>query len=50
MKMLLRIRTIAAVALLGLTVSACGYNNIPTYEEQAKAKWADVRKSDANKD
>src|SRR5688572_19268792 len=43
MKMLLRIRTIAAVALLGLVVSACGYNNIPTYEEQAKAKWADVQ-------
>jgi len=29
--------------LLGLTVSACGYNTIPTAEEQAKAKWADVQ-------
>src|SRR5260221_7980922 len=29
--------------LLGLTVSACGYNSIPTAEEQAKAKWADVQ-------
>jgi len=29
--------------LLGLTVSACGYNRIPTAEEQAKAKWADVQ-------
>jgi LemA protein len=38
-----RIRTIFAVVFLGLTVSACGYNNIPTYEEQAKAKWADVQ-------
>src|ERR1700709_266856 len=32
-----------AVILLGLTVSACGYNTIPTAEEQAKAKWADVQ-------
>ena len=27
---------------LGLLLSGCGVNNIPTYEEQAKAKWADV--------
>ncbi len=27
---------------LGLMLSGCGVNNIPTYEEQAKAKWADV--------
>ena len=32
-----------AVVLLGLTVSACGYNTIPTLEEQAKAKWSDVQ-------
>jgi LemA protein len=38
-----RIRVLFAVVLLGLTVSACGYNNIPTFEEQAKAKWADVQ-------
>ena len=38
-----RIRTVFAVVLLGLTVSACGYNNIPSYEEHAKAKWADVQ-------
>lgn len=38
-----RLRTISGVVLLGLLVSACGYNNIPTYEEQAKAKWADVQ-------
>jgi LemA protein len=37
------IRATVAVVLLGLTVSACGYNNIPTLEEQAKAKWADVQ-------
>src|SRR6187402_3000455 len=38
-----RIRSLIAVFLLGLTVSACGYNTIPTLEEQAKAKWADVQ-------
>ena len=38
-----RLRTVAAVALLGLAVSACGYNTIPTQEEQAKAKWAEVQ-------
>src|SRR4051812_23254692 len=37
------IRTAFAAILLGLTVSACGYNTIPTVEEQAKAKWADVQ-------
>jgi len=38
-----RVRAVLAVVLLGLLVSACGYNNIPTFEEQAKAKWADVQ-------
>jgi LemA protein len=35
----------AALALVGvaLTLSACGYNTIPTLEEQAKARWADVQ-------
>lgn len=28
--------------LIGLVLAGCGYNNIPTYEEQAKAKWSDV--------
>jgi LemA protein len=28
--------------LFGLLVSGCGVNTIPTYEEQAKAKWSDV--------
>jgi LemA protein len=36
-------RAILAALLMGLTVSACGYNTIPTAEEQAKAKWADVQ-------
>ncbi|MBY0560080.1 LemA family protein [Hyphomicrobium sp.] len=30
------------VPLFGLLVSGCGINTIPTYEEQAKAKWSDV--------
>jgi LemA protein len=38
-----RIRTVLITCLLGLTVSACGYNTIPTDEEMAKAKWADVQ-------
>ena len=38
-----RVRAIFAVVLLGVVTSGCGYNNIPTYEEQAKAKWADVQ-------
>jgi LemA protein len=36
------VRNLTAVMALGLLVSACGVNNIPTYDEQAKAKWADV--------
>jgi LemA protein len=38
-----RIRAVLATVLLGLAVSGCGYNAIPTLEEQAKAKWADVQ-------
>src|SRR5882672_3613381 len=29
--------------LLALLVSGCGVNNIPSYEEQAKAKWSEVQ-------
>ncbi len=36
-------RAVIAAILIGLTVSACGYNNIPTLEEGAKAKWAEVQ-------
>jgi LemA protein len=34
----------AALALVGiaLTLCGCGYNAIPTLEEQAKARWSDV--------
>jgi len=31
-----------AVVLLGLLVSGCGINTIPTLEETAKARWSDV--------
>ena len=41
--MILRMRTVLAVVGLGLALSACGYNTIPTLEEQAKARWADVQ-------
>lgn len=37
------VRSGLAAVLIGLSVSACGYNSIPTDEEQAKAKWADVQ-------
>src|SRR5471030_1111780 len=29
--------------VLCLALASCGYNNIPTIEEQAKAKWAEVQ-------
>src|SRR5436309_6325494 len=38
-----RIGSFLMVLSLGLSLSACGYNNIPTLEEQAKAKWGDVQ-------
>jgi LemA protein len=37
----IRISVFAACASLFL--AGCGVNNIPTYEEQAKAKWSDVQ-------
>ena len=38
-----RICGVLVAVLLSLTVAGCGYNSIPTYEEQAKAKWAEVQ-------
>ena len=38
-----RLRAALGVILLGLAVASCGYNTIPTLEEQAKARWADVQ-------
>jgi len=34
---------VAIVALAALAVAACGVNTVPTKEEAAKAKWADVQ-------
>ena len=38
-------RSYLALAVIGLSLalSACGYNTIPTLEEQAKARWSDVQ-------
>ena len=38
-----RLRALAAAVLIGLSVAGCGYNNIPTLEESAKAQWAEVQ-------
>jgi LemA protein len=38
-----RIRIALAVMGLGLVLSACGYNTIPTLQEAAKARWSDVQ-------
>lgn len=40
-----RYRLFAAFAPVLLLLTACGVNSIPTAEEQAKAKWADVQAS-----
>lgn len=37
------LRALFILSILGVSVSGCGYNTIPTLEEQAKAKWADVQ-------
>jgi len=37
------IRRVLAVVLVGFAVAGCGYNTIPTLEEQAKARWGDVQ-------
>ena len=39
----MRTRLFAVLAALVVTLSACGINSIPTAEEEAKAKWADVQ-------
>jgi LemA protein len=38
-------RTCFALAIIGLSLalSGCGYNTIPTLQEQAKARWSDVQ-------
>jgi len=39
----MRARLLALLAPLALVLSACGINSIPTAEENAKARWADVQ-------
>ncbi|MGQ0559799.1 MAG: LemA family protein [Sphingosinicella sp.] len=38
-------RLFAVLAAFAVSLSACGINSIPTAEESAKAKWADVQAS-----
>ena len=38
-----RSSSILAVACLGAVLAGCGYNTIPSLEEQAKARWSDVQ-------
>lgn len=37
-----RIAGLVMIVLLGAPLSGCGINNIPTYDEQAKAAWSEV--------
>ncbi len=38
-----RVATLTAVAAAAVSLTACGINNIPTKEENAKEKWAQVQ-------
>ncbi|MBN9448908.1 MAG: LemA family protein [Bosea sp.] len=38
-----RLFALLLVGLLGLTLAGCGYNNVPTLEEKAKAAWGEVQ-------
>lgn len=38
-----RLTAVAAVVALAAALAGCGVNNIPTYEEQAKASWSEVQ-------
>jgi LemA protein len=43
MGLLNRLRSFAVLALIAVSVSACGYNVIPTKQEAANAAWAEVQ-------
>ncbi|MDT0575390.1 LemA family protein [Croceicoccus sp. F390] len=43
MTKLARARNLVVVAMASLMLAACGINSVPTAEENAKAKWADVQ-------
>lgn len=38
-----RFRAALLLTFMGFSLAGCGYNAIPTMEEQAKARWADVQ-------
>jgi len=38
-----RIRAALTILVASLALSACGVNNVPTYEEQAKSAWSEVQ-------
>jgi len=42
-KLFSRFCVILVLVGIGMSLSACGYNTIPTLEEQAKARWSDVQ-------
>jgi LemA protein len=39
---LTRIAALVAVVMVAATLAGCGVNNIPTYEQAAKARWSEV--------
>ena len=41
-QMLRRLAALAAVVTVAVSLAGCGVNNIPTYEQSAKAKWSEV--------
>jgi LemA protein len=43
MALISRLRLILALTLIGFTVPGCGFNTIPSLEEQAKARWGEVQ-------
>ncbi len=42
-RLITRLCAVAFVLCVGSALSGCGYNTIPTLEEQAKARWSDVQ-------
>lgn len=43
MALLSRLRALVALVIIAVSVSACGYNVIPTKQEAANAAWAEVQ-------
>ena len=42
-RLVTRLAAIVILVCIGSTLSGCGYNTIPTKEEEAKARWSDVQ-------